>query len=267
MLIRYLASGRYAAERDRPAIAIARVDFDHMSPDYPVRRPVSSCSSWPTNWRCTPPVSAGRTGRYRFRASAADVTIAEQHPRGTREPMQNPQVLAAIDDFATVLGQFPGVLLILDTCEELAKADWGTRRRPLSEHARDPRAHPARVVRPPRRPSGFCSPAAGRYPRASYLDVQEVAGFTLDEASAVPGGLCRRAAGGRAGRRDNQPVARRRRAHHRARRDPRPREPLRPGPVPAWADEDHALTSRAWPREATPTSRGGSSSGSATPDC
>ena len=42
MLIRYLASGRYAADRDLPAIAIARVDFDHMSPDYPVRRPVQA---------------------------------------------------------------------------------------------------------------------------------------------------------------------------------------------------------------------------------
>ena len=40
MMIRYLASGRYAAQRGQPPIRVARVDFDHLSPDYPVRRPV-----------------------------------------------------------------------------------------------------------------------------------------------------------------------------------------------------------------------------------
>ena len=40
MLIRYLASGLYAAQRGQPPIRVARADFDHIGPDYPVRRPV-----------------------------------------------------------------------------------------------------------------------------------------------------------------------------------------------------------------------------------
>ena len=92
--------------------------------------------------------------------------------------MQNPQVLAAIDDFATVLGQLPGVLLILDTCEELAKADAGDPTAPavrttlaILERIHD-RAPSVRVLFAGRRP----------LPARVYLDVQEVAGFTLDEA-------------------------------------------------------------------------------------
>ena len=40
MLIRYLASGRYAADRKMAPIPVARADFDRINPDYPVRRPV-----------------------------------------------------------------------------------------------------------------------------------------------------------------------------------------------------------------------------------
>ncbi len=39
MLLRYLASGQYAAARDLPAFPVARVDFDHLDPRYPEHRP------------------------------------------------------------------------------------------------------------------------------------------------------------------------------------------------------------------------------------
>ena len=136
MLIRYLASGRYAAKRDRPAIPIARVDFDHMSPDYPVRKPVQLLLELADELALhTAGVYRADRALNRFRASAADVheslsSVREEHP----EPMRNPRVLAAIDDFAAVLGQFPEVLLILDTCEELAKADVGDQKTPAVEN-------------------------------------------------------------------------------------------------------------------------------------
>src|SRR5258708_17975852 len=40
MLMRYLASDLFAEENAMPPFAVARVDFDHISPDYPVDRPV-----------------------------------------------------------------------------------------------------------------------------------------------------------------------------------------------------------------------------------
>ncbi len=39
MLVRYLAGGRFAAERGLPEIPVARVDFDHLDPRYPEARP------------------------------------------------------------------------------------------------------------------------------------------------------------------------------------------------------------------------------------
>ena len=187
MLIRYLASGRYAAKRDRPAIPIARVDFDHMSPDYPVRKPVQLLLELADELALhTAGVYRADRALYRFRASAAGVheslsSVREEHP----EPMRNPRVLAAIDDFAAVLGQFPEVLLILDTCEELAKADVGDQKTPAVENTLaileriqaqassvQGQASSVRVLLAGRRP----------LPPRDYLAVQNVAGFTLEEA-------------------------------------------------------------------------------------
>jgi len=181
MLIRFLASGRYAATADRPPIPIARVDFDHMSPDYPVRKPVQLLLELADELALhTAAVAPADRALSRFRATAASVheslsSARDEHP----EPMRNPRVLAAIDEFAAVLGELPEVLLILDTCEELAKADAGN---PAGSPAVDntlailerinSRASSVRVLYAGRRP----------LPPRDYLAVQEVAGFTLEEA-------------------------------------------------------------------------------------
>ena len=180
MLIRYLASGRYAADRDRPAIPIARVDFDHMNPDYPVRKPVQLLLELADELALhTAAVYRADRSLSRFRATAASVheslsSAREEHP----EPMRNPLVLAAIDDFAAVLGQLPEVLLILDTCEELAKADAGDPAAPavrntlaILERIRG-QASSVRVLFAGRRP----------LPTRDYLATEDVAGFTLEEA-------------------------------------------------------------------------------------
>jgi hypothetical protein len=38
-LVRYLSSGRFAAERGKSPLPVARVDFDHLDPRYPEQRP------------------------------------------------------------------------------------------------------------------------------------------------------------------------------------------------------------------------------------
>jgi hypothetical protein len=181
MLIRYLAAGRYAAERGLSAIPVTRADFDHMSPDYPVRRPVQLLLELADELALhTAAVSQADRALAQFRATAASVHeslsgLREEHPA----PLQNPQVLDAIDTFADALAQFPEqVLLILDTCEELAKADSGDPAAPAV------RTTLAIVERIHERAPGVRVLFAGRWPLPPrpYLDVREIAGFTVDEA-------------------------------------------------------------------------------------
>jgi hypothetical protein len=180
MLIRYLASGRYAADRDLPSIPIARVDFDHMNPDYPVRKPVQLLLELADELALhTAAVHRADRALTRFRRSAATVherlsSDRDEHP----EPMRNPLVLAAIDDFAAVLEQLPEVLLILDTCEELAKADAGD---PAAPAVRNTLAILERIHA---QASSVRVLFAGRrlLPARDYLAKVDVAGFTLEEA-------------------------------------------------------------------------------------
>ena len=128
MLIRYLASGRYAAERDEPAFPIARVDFDHMNPDYPVRRPVQLLLELADELALhTAAVDRADRALSRFRAMATSVheslsSVREEHAGarcGTRRCWPRSTISP------TRCGSSPRSLLILDTCEELAKADAG----------------------------------------------------------------------------------------------------------------------------------------------
>jgi hypothetical protein len=180
MLIRYLASGRYARDRGIAPIPVARADFDHLSPDYPVRRPVQLLLELADE------LALHAAGNYQadqalaaFRARAAR---AHEAVSGLREagapPLGNPEVARAVDDFAAVLRSLGGVLLILDTCEELAKADMGNPAAPavrgtldILERLHD-KAPSARVLLAGRRP----------LPERAYLVVQPVAGFTVAEA-------------------------------------------------------------------------------------
>jgi hypothetical protein len=181
MLVRYLASGRYAAELGQPPLTIARVDFDHMSPDYPVRRPVQLLVEL-----------ADELALYTAGEGRADQALARFTDRATsvhealssvREdhsaPMSNPAVLEAIDFFADTLRLMPRPLLILDTCEELAKADAGDPTAPAVSNTLaiieriHRRAPDVRVLLAGRRP----------LPDRDYLAVAQVKGFTTSEAT------------------------------------------------------------------------------------
>ena len=62
MFIRYLKSGRFAEERGLRPIPIAGVNFDHVGPDYPARRPVQLLLELADGSRLTPPPMTGPTG-------------------------------------------------------------------------------------------------------------------------------------------------------------------------------------------------------------
>jgi hypothetical protein len=181
MLVRYLASGRYAAERGSSVIAIARADFDHISADYPVRRPVQLLLELADELALHTAASTGADRALAsFRATATSAHEALSSLREERAPpLEHPLVLRAIDDFAQAIDRLPGVvLLILDTCEELAKVDAGNPAAPavqatlaIIERLHD-RAPLTRVLLAGRRP----------LPARPYLAVEEVAGFTVGEA-------------------------------------------------------------------------------------
>ena len=181
MLVRYLTSGRYASERGSGIIPIARADFDHISADYPVRRPVQLLLELADELALhTAAITGADRALSAFRATA---TSAHEALSSLREesvpPLQHPLVLRAIDDFAQAINRLPGVvLLILDTCEELAKADTGNPAAPavqatfgIIERLHD-RAKLTRVLLAGRRP----------LPARQYLTEERVTGFTVDEA-------------------------------------------------------------------------------------
>jgi hypothetical protein len=180
MLIRYLASGRYAADRGLPPIPVARADFDRISPDYPVRRPVQLLLEL-ADELALHAAASDRADQaltvFRARAARAHEAVSGLREAGG-SPLRNPEVALAVDRFGDVLAEMGNVLLILDTCEELAKADLGNPATPAVRATLDiierlhKRAPSARVLFAGRRP----------LPERRYLAVQPVAGFTVDEA-------------------------------------------------------------------------------------
>jgi len=179
-LIRYLASGRYAAERGLPPIPVARADFDHISPDFPVRRPVQLLLELADELALH--TASSDLADRALSAFSARAARAHEAVSGLREaggsPLRNEEVALAVDGFGDVLAALGDVLLILDTCEELAKADMGNPAAPAVRATLDiikrlhERAPSVRVLFAGRRP----------LPEHPYLTVQPVAGFTVDEA-------------------------------------------------------------------------------------
>ncbi len=180
MLIRYLASGRYAADRGLPPIPVARADFDRINPDYPVRRPVQLLLEL-ADELALHAAASDRADQaltvFRTRAARAHEAVSGLREAGG-SPLRNPEVALAVDRFGDVLAELGNVLLILDTCEELAKADLGNPATPAVRATLDiierlhERAPSARVLFAGRRP----------LPERPYLAVQPVAGFTVSEA-------------------------------------------------------------------------------------
>ncbi|WP_103352795.1 ATP-binding protein [Amycolatopsis sp. CA-128772] len=121
MTVRYLASGKLAEDNGMPRFPVARVDFDHLDPRYPERRPAELLVAL-TDELLGFATTRDAEHRYRAVRDAADA-VHEELSRSDPDPVTVAGLrLEAIDRFADFVGQLPSpVVLVLDTCEELAK--------------------------------------------------------------------------------------------------------------------------------------------------
>jgi hypothetical protein len=124
MLIRYVASGRYAADRGLGMFPVARADFDYLDPRYPQERPAELLLSLAQEL-----VSFGDTRAvYQFYRRFQDAAN-HLHEESARPDPDNGLLRElqerVVGQFARVVSEAAGpgnpVMLILDTCEELAK--------------------------------------------------------------------------------------------------------------------------------------------------
>jgi hypothetical protein len=120
MLIRSLTAGPFA---QRYKIPVARIDFDHINPDYPLSRPGQLLVELSVELSALFTDADQEAGYERFLDDAERLHEISGGP-GT-DPLamlRTPQARAVLASFAKLLRTLPKpVLLVLDTCEELAK--------------------------------------------------------------------------------------------------------------------------------------------------
>ena len=124
MLLRHIMA-RLAVRAGKP-LPVARIDFDDISPEFPVRQPGTLLLALADELRrYLPP---GEDDRFtKFRDEVVEVHGALSRDASIGEPLDNIRT----EEFGWVLAKFvalvsglPGpVILILDTCEELAKLE------------------------------------------------------------------------------------------------------------------------------------------------
>ncbi|WP_327092912.1 hypothetical protein OIE66_20395 [Nonomuraea sp. NBC_01738] len=121
MLVRHLASGRFAEGHGRAPFPVARADFDHLDPRYPEQRPGELLHAL-----------AGELLGYGMRQQTsrafrgfedASLALTEELARATPDRARVDSLLrATVHGFAAFAGSLPSpVVLVLDTCEELVK--------------------------------------------------------------------------------------------------------------------------------------------------
>ena len=119
MLLRQVTA-RLAPERGIPT---ARVDFDHLSPDYPIAKPGQLLLELLDELQSFVTSAQADSFAYSFRAQLAQlhapVTPGSNDPLARIHDEQFDEILRTFRDFMLLLPQ--PVVLILDTCEELAR--------------------------------------------------------------------------------------------------------------------------------------------------
>jgi hypothetical protein len=190
MLIRYLASGRFGSDYKLPSFLVARTDFDHLDPRYPEQHPGELLLALATDL-----LGFATRDIYKlYRLFQDAVNVLNERGAGSRAGGDDQDYLSeAVELFSRFIDSLGcPVLLILDTCEELAKLYLPNDPAPAIDQTfrllelimrRTPRV---RVLFAGRRP---LVPSSGRprsvgpvlHPRP-YLWILAVGGFTAVEA-------------------------------------------------------------------------------------
>lgn len=206
MMLRYI-SGRWCREH---GASVARIDFDFLNPEFPSRAPALLLGHLAQDLRLHDQSGQSASIFARF-----DQKLEALHQRARGRPALETDLTATSDDFQSLLDVFsdavralPGqVVLLLDTCEELAKARLEGAGLPDNVratfqilealHARQPQL---RVVFCGRRPLASAGTdweiRSCSYEDRPYLRLYRITGFTrnearsyLDERRKVPGEL------------------------------------------------------------------------------
>lgn len=123
MLLRHIMAR--LAVKDGSKLPITRVDFDHISPDYPVRKPGELLASLAEELRFYGLSQESRFNDFTSHLNALHGALSNEPPPD--DPLRNiksEQFRQLLDKFAALLNELPKpVILILDTCEELAKLE------------------------------------------------------------------------------------------------------------------------------------------------
>jgi hypothetical protein len=124
MLLRHVMANLAIVNGQR--LPVARVDFDHMKPEYPVKQPGVLLVQLADELRLFLP--PGADDRYAsFQGSVLELHGALSREPAPGNPLQNirtPEFDRLLNGFAAMLSELPKpVILILDTCEELAKLE------------------------------------------------------------------------------------------------------------------------------------------------
>ncbi|MEP7120927.1 MAG: ATP-binding protein [Byssovorax sp.] len=123
MLLRHVT----VTQADRQQAIVARVDFDHLNPDFPVRRPGQLLAALAEE--LSSQLDGGRqqsllTSFHGYVAELNEQLSAEPPPDDPLGNLRHPLFSRILGAFADLLRSLPRrPLFILDTCEELAKID------------------------------------------------------------------------------------------------------------------------------------------------
>jgi hypothetical protein len=194
MLIRHI-NAELAAKHDR---ITARVDFDYISPNYPLVRPEQLLVELADELRAQSDPEDFAQFEHRVR-SLQDVMSLRSRDEGMSDPLETSEFQSVQRSFSDWLAKLPRkVVLILDTCEELAKLQPGGQMAPsiratyrILEDLH--RANPSlRVIFAGRRPLALSGhgwrlrteglPEGRRHlPEKNYLRLHLIRGFTGPE--------------------------------------------------------------------------------------
>jgi hypothetical protein len=197
MALRDLAAGHFADRLGLARFPVARIDFDHLDPRYPQRRPVEVLIALAGELAGFTTTRDAHYGMRRFDSAAAYLHEVLAGP--TQAPAEGDaadgademRLLAtAVDAFADYVSQLgERVVLVLDTCEELAKVHARGGRAPAVDRTFEilerihNRSSAVRVVLAGRRPlipppDGAPVPFGLVLSARPYLSVLPLAGFS-----------------------------------------------------------------------------------------